>query len=110
MMADPQTLIAYWQHGQQIVERCLEKAQQANPADAPMPLVGAEAALWHRAQMEAYRHCLEMMGYPTEADEAVLNRIIAGSPPTLPAAAQLRSEERRVGKACGRSGRFRRMP
>src|SRR3546814_8205644 len=69
MMADPQTLIAYWQHGQQIVERCLEKAQQANPADAPMPLVGAEAALWHRAQMEAYRHCLEMMGYPTERSE-----------------------------------------
>lgn len=87
MMADPQTLIAYWQHGQQIVERCLEKAQQANPADAPMPLVGAEAALWHRAQMEAYRHCLEMMGYPTEADEAVLNRIIAGSPAALPTAA-----------------------
>src|SRR3546814_12281279 len=97
MMADPQTLIAYWQHGQQIVERCLEKAQQANPADAPMPLVGAEAALWHRAQMEAYRHCLEMMGYPTEADEAVLNRIIAGSP--------ARSAERRVGNKCVRQCR-----
>src|SRR3546814_19960488 len=54
-----------------------------------MPLVGAEAALWHRAQMEAYRHCLDMLGYPTEADEAVLNRIIAGSPAALPTAAYL---------------------
>ena len=86
MTPDPQTLIAYWQHGQQIVERCLEKAQQANPADAPMPLVGDEAALWHRAQMEAYRHCLEMMGYPTEADEALLKRIVAGTSAPLPIA------------------------
>lgn len=86
MTADPKTLIAYWQHGQNIVERCLEKAQRAHPADAPMPLVGDEAALWHRAQMEAYRHCLEMMGYPTEADEALLQRIVAGSPTALPVA------------------------
>jgi hypothetical protein len=86
MTPDPQTLIAYWQHGQQIVERCMEKAQQANPADAPMPLVGDEAALWHRAQMEAYRHCLEMMGYPTEADEALLKRIVAGTSAPLPIA------------------------
>lgn len=80
MTPDPQTLIAYWKHGQEIVERCLQKAQAANPSDAPMPLVGDEAALWHRAQIEAYRHCLEMMGYPSESDEAILQRILTGAP------------------------------
>src|SRR3546814_18498092 len=101
MMADPQTLIAYWKHGQQIVERCLEKAQQANNADAPMPLVGEEAAIWHRAQMEAYRNCAEMMGYTSEADEAMLKRTIAGSP---------RPEELREGKEGVRTRSIRRKP
>ena len=33
-----------------------------------MRRVGEEAALWHQAQMEAYRHALEMMGVPEIAE------------------------------------------
>jgi hypothetical protein len=54
----------YWKEGAAIVEACLAKAQKADPSDAPMPLVGKKAALWHRAQAEAYRHALEMMAPP----------------------------------------------
>lgn len=56
----------YWQQGAQLIQACLDKAVAADPAEAPMPLTGADAALWHRAQMEAYRHALEMMAPPTD--------------------------------------------
>lgn len=62
-----QTQIAYWKQGAALIEACLAKAVAADPRDAPMPLAGDDAALWHRAQAEAYRHCLEMMG-PTAPD------------------------------------------
>jgi len=45
-----------------ILERCLEKALAADPADAPFGLSAVEAGLWHRAQANAYQHALEMLG------------------------------------------------
>jgi hypothetical protein len=50
-----------FEEARKILEKCLAKAVKADPLDAPMPLLGKEAALWHRAQMEAYRHALEML-------------------------------------------------
>jgi len=65
------TLLAYHAQGARIIEACLAKAAKADPLDAPMPLTGDDAALWHRAQVEAYRHALEMMGPvdPTTTEE-----------------------------------------
>lgn len=57
---------AYWRGGTRIVEGCLAKAVRADPLDAPIPLVGHEAKLWHEAQANAYRHALEMMGVPAD--------------------------------------------
>ena len=45
-----------------ILERSLEKAVTANPADAPFGLSAEEACLWHMAQASAYQHALEMLG------------------------------------------------
>lgn len=59
--------LEYWSAGTEIIERCLQKAVEADPLNVPMPLVGDEALLWHRAQMEAYRHALEMMGVPVDS-------------------------------------------
>lgn len=64
----------YWRQGAQIVQACLDKAAKADPLDAPMPMTAAEAAIWHRAQVEAYRHALEMMAPPEEASEALIER------------------------------------
>lgn len=46
--------------GLDIVEAKLAVATAADPADAPFPLVGGEAGLWHRAAASAYLHALEM--------------------------------------------------
>lgn len=45
-----------------ILERALAVAVRADPSDAPFGLDPEQAALWHRAQVEAYRHALEMLG------------------------------------------------
>ena len=68
------TLLAYHAQGARIIEACLAKAAKGDPRDAPMPLTGADAALWHRAQVEAYRHALDMMGPldPTTTVELLL--------------------------------------
>lgn len=65
MTSDIGTVSPYWRKGTEIIERCLKKAAAASPSDAPFPLVGDEARLWHQAQAEAYRHALEMMGAPS---------------------------------------------
>lgn len=65
--ATTETHLAYCAQGARIVEAALNKAQRADPADAPMHLTGENAALWHQAQAEAYRHALEMMA-PASGD------------------------------------------
>jgi hypothetical protein len=52
--------------GIKIVEECLAKAVEAKHEDAPFPLDEAQAKLWHRAQMEAFRHALEMISVDPE--------------------------------------------
>jgi hypothetical protein len=54
----------YWIDGTRIIEKRLAVADEAKWENAPFPLDAVEAALWHRAQMEAYRDALEMMGVP----------------------------------------------
>lgn len=54
----------YWNRGTDIINDCLKKAARAGHGDAPFPLDHKEAKFWHNAQMEAYRHALEMMGVP----------------------------------------------
>ena len=56
--------LAYWKRGHEIIELRLAKAAIANHVDAPFPFDKEEAALWHRAQAEAYLDALEMMGVP----------------------------------------------
>lgn len=65
MTSDIGTVSPCWRKGTEIIERCLKKVAAACPSDAPFPLVGDEARLWHQAQAEAYRHALEMMGAPS---------------------------------------------
>lgn len=55
----------YWKEGTSIIEKCLDRAIKANPSDAPFPLFGEEAKIYHEAQANAYRHALEMMGFPS---------------------------------------------
>lgn len=62
---NPDDPLIYWLNGAAIIEEYLKVAIAENPADAPFPLVGREAAIWHEAQADAYRHALEMMGPPT---------------------------------------------
>lgn len=45
-----------------ILERSLERAVTADPADAPFGLSVDEARIWHMAQASAYQHALEMLG------------------------------------------------
>lgn len=59
--------LAYWQRGTDLINECLKKAHRADHGDAPFPLDEKEAKFWHNAQMEAYRHALEMMGVPENA-------------------------------------------
>lgn len=61
--------------GIEIVEKCLKKAIAAAPEDAPFPLLGKEAKLYMRAQMEAYRHSLEMISL----DPALKSSLTAGN-------------------------------
>lgn len=58
--------LQYWLDGTRLIEACLAKAEKAEFEDAPFPLDPEQAALWHRAQLEAYRHALEMMGVPED--------------------------------------------
>lgn len=61
----------YWAQGTALILDCQGKAQKADPADAPIGLTPEQAALWHRAQAEAYRHALEMMAPPVASDAVV---------------------------------------
>lgn len=62
--------------GLEVVEKCLATAVRAEHGDAPFPLDHAQAKLWHQAQMEAYRHVLEMISIdPALAPGAVSYRI-----------------------------------
>lgn len=47
--------------GLAIIEKCLATAVKADHGDSPFGMDHAQAKLWHRAQMEAYRHALEMI-------------------------------------------------
>lgn len=60
-MTDP---ITYWREGAEIIENCLQRAIEADPANVPFPLTGDLAKVWHMAQAVAYQHALEMMGPP----------------------------------------------
>lgn len=75
--ASLETHLAYCAQGKEIIERKLATALAADPSDAPFPLVGEEAALWHQAQASAYQHALEMMA-PAGKDisEEMLQRSI----------------------------------
>ena len=61
----------YWIDGTKLIEKCLATAVESKWENAPFPLDEEQAALWHRAQLEAYRHALEMMGVP----EYIMKRI-----------------------------------
>lgn len=50
--------------GLDIIEKCLVKATQADHSDAPFPYDPEQAAIYHRAQQDAYRHTLEMVSLP----------------------------------------------
>jgi hypothetical protein len=82
--ATTETHLAYCAQGAKIIEAALAKAQRADPTDAPFGLFGEEAALWHRAQAEAYQHALEMMA-PASADptEEQLRATIAATEKVL---------------------------
>lgn len=56
--------LEYWLKGTAIIEGRLAKAALAKHEDAPFPLDAEQAALWHAAQVDAYRDALEMMGVP----------------------------------------------
>lgn len=64
--------LEYWKDGTRLIEECLAKARRADPGDVPFPLVGDQARLWHSAQVAAYQHALEMMGYVEDARSALL--------------------------------------
>ena len=53
-----------------ILEACHAVAIKADPLDAPFPMDGQQATIWHQARVEAFRHALEMMpSLPTEASK-----------------------------------------
>lgn len=56
--------ISYWKRGTEVIIKCLDEANAADPLDAPIPFVGIEAKRWHAYRAEAFRHSLEMMGVP----------------------------------------------
>lgn len=56
----------YWKRGTDLINECLKTAARAEHGDAPFPLDHAMAKFWHNAQMEAFRHSLEMMGLPED--------------------------------------------
>lgn len=58
------TAIRYWKRGTNVIKDCLAESVRADVMDAPIPLVGIEAKRWHAYRAEAFRHALEMMGYP----------------------------------------------
>ena len=60
LIAQLQARLKEVSEGLDIVERNFTVAQNADPADAPFPLTGQEAALWHKASASAYQHALEM--------------------------------------------------
>ena len=80
------TLTAYWQQGATIIEACLSKADRCSKdshegfLEAPIGLTPEQAKLWHQAQMEAYRHALEMMAPPSDdTTEELLLRTVGTS-------------------------------
>lgn len=62
--------IAYWRRGTEIIEGRLLKAVAAKHEDAPFPFDAEQAALYHAAQVDAYRDALEMMGVPDAMRDA----------------------------------------
>lgn len=64
--AEMRAQMRYWKRGTDLINDCLNKAARADHGDAPFPLDYEEVKFWHRAQGEAYRHSLEMMGVPEE--------------------------------------------
>lgn len=63
MTVTQDVLIQLMREGADAIEQCIRKAERADPAD--VPFLGAEyAAIWHRAQAEAYRHALDLMEPP----------------------------------------------
>lgn len=65
-VAELRAQVRYWKRGTDLINECLKTAARADHGDAPFPLDHAEAKFWHNAQMEAYRHALEMMGLPQD--------------------------------------------
>ncbi len=59
-MTDEQKLQGV-KEGLHIIEAALAKALKADPNDAPIPLHGDEARIWHTAQAGAYAHALDML-------------------------------------------------
>lgn len=58
--------------GIEIIEKCLAQAVAAKPEDAPIPLTGQSAAIWHKAQENAFRHVLEMISVGPEVRQLAL--------------------------------------
>lgn len=44
-----------------VIEKCLAVSVKADHADAPFPFDDKQAAFWHRSQVDAFRHALEMI-------------------------------------------------
>jgi hypothetical protein len=57
-----------------LFEAALAKAEKADPSEVPFPLVGDQAALWHRAQASALQWVLEMLpiGVPVKLSPVAL--------------------------------------
>lgn len=71
------SFLKYWNDGNAIIEKCLSRACAAATADAPFGMDDADAAIWHEAQRNAYRHALEMMGIPA-ASEPMIRAALSG--------------------------------
>ena len=59
-MTDEQKLQGV-KEGLQIIAAALAIAEKADPLDAPIPLDGNEARIWHAAKVDAYSHALDML-------------------------------------------------
>lgn len=44
-----------------LFERALREAKEADPSNAPIPLVGRDAALYHRTRADLLQWVLEML-------------------------------------------------
>lgn len=59
--------------GLAIIEKCLATAVKGDHGDSPFGMDPTDAKLWHRAQMEAYRHVLEMITVDPALAPAAIN-------------------------------------